>query len=76
LKLPAKLQLLRQGKTEKEETTSGEYNVDIVRHFKLLLPDVHETIFEEDKEERVYSSNELILTTKCVPVAILSDAMT
>jgi hypothetical protein len=48
LKLPAKLQLLRQDITEKEETTNGEYEVDLSRYFKLLSPDVHETIFEEE----------------------------
>jgi hypothetical protein len=36
LKLTAKLQLLRQDIMEKEETTNGEYEVDITRYFKLL----------------------------------------
>jgi hypothetical protein len=48
LKLPAKLQLLRQDITEKEETTNGEDEVDLSRYFKLLSPDVDETIFEEE----------------------------
>jgi hypothetical protein len=48
LKLPAKLQLLRQDITEKEESTNGEYDVDISRYFKLQSPDVDETIFEEE----------------------------
>jgi hypothetical protein len=48
LKLQAKLQLLRQDITEKEETTNGEYEVDLSRYFKLLSPDVDETIFEEE----------------------------
>ncbi len=48
LKLPAKLQLLRQDITEKEETTNGEYDVDITRYFKLLSSDVDETIFEDE----------------------------
>jgi hypothetical protein len=48
LKLPAKLQLLRQDITEKEETANGEYEVDLSRYFKLLLPDVDEAIFEEE----------------------------
>jgi hypothetical protein len=47
LKLPAKLQLVRQDITEKEETTNGEYDVKILRYFKLLSPDVDESIFEE-----------------------------
>jgi hypothetical protein len=43
LKLPAKLQLLRQ-----DIMTSGEYEVDLSPYFKLLSPDVDETIFEEE----------------------------
>jgi hypothetical protein len=42
-------QLLRQDIMEKEETTNGEYEVDMTRYFKLLSPDVDETIFEEEK---------------------------
>jgi 50S ribosomal subunit-associated GTPase HflX len=49
LKLAAKLQLLRQDLTEKEESTNGEYDIDITNYFKLLLPDVHETIFKEQE---------------------------
>jgi heme oxygenase len=37
LKLPAKLQLLRQDITEKEESTKGEHGIDITKYFKLLL---------------------------------------
>jgi hypothetical protein len=48
LKLPAKLQLLRQDITEKKENMNGEYNIDITKYFKLLLPDVDKTIFEEE----------------------------
>ncbi len=48
LKLAAKLQLIRQDIMEKEETTNGEYEVDLSRYFKLLSPDVDETIFEEE----------------------------
>jgi hypothetical protein len=40
--------LLRQDITEKEETANGEYEVDLSRYFKLLPPDVDETIFEEE----------------------------
>ncbi len=40
-------QLLRQDITEKEESTNGEYDIDIAKYFKLLSPDVNETIFEE-----------------------------
>jgi hypothetical protein len=48
MKLAAKLQLLRQDIMEKEETTNGEYEVDMTRYFKLLSSDVDETIFEEE----------------------------
>jgi hypothetical protein len=47
-KLPAKLQLLnKQNTTEKEVMTNGESEGDILRYFKLMSPDVYETIFEE-----------------------------
>jgi hypothetical protein len=49
LKLLAKLQLLRQDIMEKEESMNGEYKIDITKYFKLLLPDVNETIFEEEQ---------------------------
>jgi hypothetical protein len=48
LKLAAKLQLIRQDIMEKEETTNGEYEVDMTKYFKLLSSDVDETIFEEE----------------------------
>jgi hypothetical protein len=48
LKLAAKLQLLRQDIMEKEETTNGEYKVDMTKYSKLLSSDVDETIFEEE----------------------------
>jgi hypothetical protein len=46
MKLAAKLQLIRQDRMEKEETTNDVYEVDMTRYFKLLSPDVGETIFE------------------------------
>jgi hypothetical protein len=49
LKLPAKLQLLRQDIKEKEESTNGEYDIDITKYFKLVSPDVDETIFEDQE---------------------------
>jgi hypothetical protein len=49
LKLPAKLQLLRQDIMEKEESTNGEYGIDITKYFKLLPPEVDKTIFEEQE---------------------------
>ena len=48
LKFPAKLQLLKQDITEKEETTKDEYDIDTTRYFKLLSLEVDETIFEEE----------------------------
>jgi uncharacterized protein YfkK (UPF0435 family) len=69
LKLPAKLQLLRQDILEKEETTDGEYEVDITRYFKLMMT---RQSLRKNREETVYSSNKIVqTTTKCVPVATL-----
>jgi hypothetical protein len=48
LKLPAKLQLLRQDIMKKEETINGEHNIDITHYFKLLLSNVKKTISEEE----------------------------
>jgi hypothetical protein len=48
LKLPAKLQLIRQDVTEKEDSTNGEYDKDTAKYFKLLLPDADKTIFEDE----------------------------
>jgi hypothetical protein len=48
LKLPAKLQLVKQDIMEKEESTNGEYDVDITKYFKLVSTDVDETIFEDE----------------------------
>jgi hypothetical protein len=61
LKLPAKLQLLRQEITEKEEMTNGEYDIDIARYFKLLSSDVGKTIFEEEwRKNSIHSSNKIV----------------
>jgi hypothetical protein len=46
--MPAKLQLVRQDITEKEDSTNGEYEIDTAKYFKLLLPDVDKTIFEDE----------------------------
>jgi hypothetical protein len=48
LKMPAKLQLVRQDITEKEDSTNGEYEIDTAKYFKLLWPDVNKTIFEDE----------------------------
>jgi hypothetical protein len=37
LKMPAKLQLVRQDIMEKEDSTNGEYEVDTTKYFKLLV---------------------------------------
>jgi hypothetical protein len=52
LKIPAKLQLLRQDIMEEEETTNGEYDLDITRYFKLLSPNVDQTIFGGEERTR------------------------
>jgi hypothetical protein len=44
LKMPSKLQLMRQDITEKE----GEYKIDTAKYFKLLSPDADKTIFEDE----------------------------
>ena len=45
LKLPAKIQLVKQDAKEKEEHTGGEYDVDITKFFKLVSTNVDKTIF-------------------------------
>jgi hypothetical protein len=47
LKLPAKIQLLRQDMEEKEEHAGGEYDVDITKFFKLVSTSVDQSIFED-----------------------------
>jgi hypothetical protein len=42
LKLPAKIQLLKQDMEEKEKDTDGEYDIDSVKYFKLRLTRVHQ----------------------------------
>jgi hypothetical protein len=48
LKLPAKLQLIQQDVTEREDSTNGEYDIDMAKYFELLSPDVVKTIFEDE----------------------------
>jgi hypothetical protein len=48
LKLPAKLQPIRQDLTEKEDSTNGEYDIDKAEYFKLVALDVDKTIFEDE----------------------------
>jgi hypothetical protein len=48
LKLPAKIELVRQDAKEKEEHVGGEYDVDISKFFKLVSTDVDKTIFDVD----------------------------
>jgi hypothetical protein len=47
LKLPAKIQLLKQDMEEKEEHAGGEYDIDIEKYFKLVVSNVNQSIFED-----------------------------
>ena len=47
LKLPAKIQLIKQDAAEKEEHAGGEYDVDLLKFFKLVSTNVDQTIFED-----------------------------
>jgi hypothetical protein len=47
LKLPAKIQLIKQDAKEKEEHAGGEYDVDILKFFKLVSTNVDTTIFKD-----------------------------
>ena len=47
LKLPAKIQLVKQDAKEKEEHAGGEYDVDITKFFKLVSTNIDLTIFED-----------------------------
>jgi hypothetical protein len=47
LKLPAKIQLLKQGTEDKEEHTGGEYDIDILKYFKLVSTSIDKSIFED-----------------------------
>jgi hypothetical protein len=47
LKLPAKIELVKQDAKEKEEHVGGEYDVDMTKFFKLVSTDVDKTIFDD-----------------------------
>jgi hypothetical protein len=48
LKLPAKMiQLLKQDMEDKEEHAGGEYDVDILKYFKLVSSSIDQSIFED-----------------------------
>jgi hypothetical protein len=47
LKLPAKIQLLKQDMEEKEEHAGGEYDIDITKFFKLVSSSIDQSIFED-----------------------------
>jgi hypothetical protein len=47
LKLPAKIQLLKQDMEEKEEQAGGKYDIDITKYFKLVASNVDQSIFED-----------------------------
>jgi hypothetical protein len=46
LKLPAKIQLLKQDMEEREEHTGGEYDINITKYFKLVSS-IDQSIFED-----------------------------
>jgi hypothetical protein len=48
LKLPAKIQLLKQDMEEKEEHAGGEYDIDVLKYFKLVSSSsIDQSIFED-----------------------------
>jgi hypothetical protein len=47
LKLPAKIQLLKQDMEDKEEHAGGEYDIDILKYFKLVSSSIDLSIFED-----------------------------
>jgi hypothetical protein len=47
LKLPAKIQLLKQDMEAKEEQAGGEYDIDILKYFKLVSFSIDQSIFED-----------------------------
>ena len=47
LKLPAKIQLLKQDMEDKEEHAGGEYDIDILKYFKLVSTSIDQSIFED-----------------------------
>jgi hypothetical protein len=47
MKLPTKIQLIKQDAKEKEEHAGDEYDVDILKFFKLVSTNVDQTIFED-----------------------------
>jgi hypothetical protein len=47
LKLPAKIELVKQDAKEKEQHVGGEYDVDMSKFFKLVSTDVDKTIFDD-----------------------------
>jgi hypothetical protein len=47
LKLPAKIHLLKQDMEEKKEHAGGEYDIDILKYFKLVSLSIDQSIFED-----------------------------
>jgi hypothetical protein len=45
--LPAKIQLLKQDMEEKEEHAGGEYDIDVLKYFKLVSSSIDQSIFED-----------------------------
>jgi hypothetical protein len=47
LKLPAKIKLLKKDMDEKEEHAGDEYDIDILKYFKLVSWSIDQSIFED-----------------------------
>ena len=47
LKLPAKIQLLKQDMDKEEEHAGGEYDINILKYFKLVSSSIDQSIFED-----------------------------
>jgi hypothetical protein len=47
LKLPANIQLLKRDMEDKEEHAGGEYDIDILKYFKLVSSSIDQSIFED-----------------------------
>jgi hypothetical protein len=45
--LPAKIQLLKQDMEEKEEHAGDEYDIDVLKYFKLVSLSIDQSIFED-----------------------------
>ena len=46
LELPSQIQLLKQDMEEKEEHAGGEYDIGILKYFKLVSWSIDQSIYE------------------------------